>query len=666
MSRLLCALWLLVVTGAPQLAARAWPDLDPEEFSRTQPVVDPEAGAEIILRETRIDGLSYTETTYEHFVRIRVFNQRGIDKLSKIDLSYDRGQWISGVEARTIKADGTIIPLSKKDIYDREVAKVGSYRQRVRSFAPAALEAGDIIDYRYRVEVSRFTYFYALAFQGDLPARTVRYQMRPLGVPRLIWRTLGFNCPIEDVKRDRNGYVTFEQHNLAAWEDEPFQLPKIHQQPTVLFYLREDKLPTPQEYWEDLAAEWYREGQKRAKVTKAITEAAQALYLSGDDDDTKLRKIHAFCRTQIENRALAEPAPGKKFLTNVSASDTLKRRSGWPSDIDELFIALARAAGFDAQPARLSDRNFILFNPEGVDPFYITDEAVAVRRGENQWQYTQPGTDPLLPFGMVAWRNTNTQGLIAQPKGGAPRLIPGSRADRNQSRRVGRFELGSDGTLEGQVTLTYTGYAAAARRHNGREQTEQERIDSLRDELRDQMPTAEVTEAVYSNWDDIDQPLTITFQLKVPEYADRTGSRLFVQPSVFEKNTKPLFRNAERRTEMLFHHQYLDEDDIQITHPEGYQLEAGSAPGLVDMLGAGEYHNAIRYSRTKRQISYERRQRLDAIIIAKAHYARVKQVFEQINAADQHALTLRRVEEPKPEATAETTPATPPLALAQP
>jgi hypothetical protein len=639
-------LLLSLVLSAPQLeAAPPWPALDPGEFAHATPVVDPDAGAEILLREIRIDGGSFWETSIEHFVRVRIYNQQGLEKLSKIELPYERNRRITRLEARTLKPDGTMLRLDKKDVYDREVAKVGSVRQRVKSFVPPGMEPGVIVEYRYREELSQFILFHVLAFQSDLPARLVRFHVRAVNVPGFMWRTLGFNCPVADAKPDKSGYVTFERTDLPAWDDEPYQIPKIHLQPTVLFYLREEKVPTPDRFWQDLATQWYRESQRRAKPSKPILAIAQTLFEHNDTDEAKLRKIHTFCRTEISNRSLVAAPPGTTYPENHSATDTLKRRSGWPSEIDELFIALARAAGFDAQPAYLNDRSFLLFNSAGADRFYLTDNAVAVRRDQGEWQFTQPGSDPFQPFGTIAWRNTSTAALIAAPKNAAIQILRGPPPEANVARREGRFELGADGTLEGTVALTFTGQFATIRRQNGREQTGPERIESLQDELREHMPTAEVKDVTFVHWDDISAPLVIRFNLRVPEYADRTGSRIFVQPAVFEKNAKPIFQNTTRRTDILFHHRYREEDDITIKHPAGYSLEAATAPAPVEMLGSGEYDNSIRYSRNKREIMHRRIHVLDALLVEQKHYASLKGVFDAVNATDQHTLTLRKMEE---------------------
>ena len=49
-----------------------------------------------------------------HYVRIKIFTERGRDEHSKIDIPYLGGMKIKDVAARTIKPDGTIVELPKK------------------------------------------------------------------------------------------------------------------------------------------------------------------------------------------------------------------------------------------------------------------------------------------------------------------------------------------------------------------------------------------------------------------------------------------------------------------------------------------------------------------------------------------------------------------------
>jgi hypothetical protein len=644
MSRLLLC-WCALLVVRLSAYASSWAPLDPEELRRTASPLDAEAGAEVLIRDVDVDNDLFNGATIRYHVRIRVYNERGLEKVSKIDLPYARGTRISGLEARTIKPDGTVLELNRKDVYDREVARIGSYRERVRSFAPPGIEPGVVVEYRYRHELNSILLLHVLAFQEDLPARHVRYRLRPLGIPGLTLRFVAFNCPINDSKPDKKGYLTFERRDLVAWKDEPYQAPPIHLRPSVVLYYRTDRPISPQHFWQDYAAELYGQIEQTKKPNRAVQSVVDSLIKPDDPDLEQVRKLHHYCRTEIQNRTRMAPPSGKSYPVNKGPADTLKHRSGWPSDINQLFIAMARAAGFDARPMVLNDRSFILFHPRVSDPFYLSDPAVAVRIG-GEWSYCQPGYAPHLPFGMLPWQNTNTAGLIAAPTGGAIRTIVGLLPDASTWHREGAFTLDQDGLLEGSVTFTFTGNLAAARRSSAFNQTENERFESLRDELREALPMAEVSDFKIENLDELDDPLIFRFNLKVPEYAEQTGSRMFVQPSVFRKGTKPVFEANERNTDILFHFGFMERDIVTITHAEGLEVETGASPSKIDLSKLGEYYPTYRYNRPARQIFHRRDFTQNLVQVGKVAYEAVKAAYAGVHAADQHTFTLRRASDP--------------------
>ncbi len=116
--------------------------------------MEKEADAEAIFWEVRIDDNPDGDLIFNHYIRVKVFTERGRESQSKIDLIYGKifgaEIKINDIAARTIKADGTIVELNKKDIFDRTVVKGSGLKYKARSFAMPAVEPGCIIEYRWR------------------------------------------------------------------------------------------------------------------------------------------------------------------------------------------------------------------------------------------------------------------------------------------------------------------------------------------------------------------------------------------------------------------------------------------------------------------------------------------------------------------------------------
>ncbi len=63
-----------------------WRPVSAEELAMKTPKVDPDADAEAIFWEVRVDDSSPDELALKHYVRVKIFTGRGREKYSKIDI----------------------------------------------------------------------------------------------------------------------------------------------------------------------------------------------------------------------------------------------------------------------------------------------------------------------------------------------------------------------------------------------------------------------------------------------------------------------------------------------------------------------------------------------------------------------------------------------------
>lgn len=675
----LCLAWLVYLTGTSAVFAAKWGPVDPLELADTKPQVDPEAGAEILFREVSISHTEVNEFVRDYHVRAKIYTERGLGDFTKIEIPYSDGQRIRDINVRTIKPDGEIIELTRKDVYDREVIKVGRERTKVKSFSPAGLEPGAIVEYTYTEISYGWSWYVTMIFETSLPARFVRFRFQPIDFSlltardsrRLSAHALFFNFPKQPLKPDSSGFIGFEMRNVAAAKEEPFQPPLISCRTGVLLcYSLEKNLP-PKAFWAKHGKDLHDRMLRETKATKLVQTTLAALISDSDSEEQKLRKIHDYCRAKIINRysdtATFTREQRAKFKTNKNASDTLEAGHGSGEDINIVFVALARAAGFDARLAACNNRDFIQFSDNVTEPF-MADDLIATVQFGGQWLYFDPGV-PYLPFGMPYWRNAATVAITAAAKDAAPAQVHFSPAERSVQKRSATFRLDVDGTLEGDVTVEYSGHQEVFEKLNLDEKTPAERETIIREDVQAHLKLAEVTNIKVENASDPLAQLKISFHLRVPEYADRTGSRLFFQPAVFQKNVPPLLTEETRRTDLVFRYCYTDTDDIRITPPEGFEFEQASSPGSLSFDVLGSYDVSISLSKRTQTVNYSRIFTLRSPQFAFPYYPAIREAFDLVNKYDAHTLTLKRkaspVAEPAPASAAQAaSPASTPSATA--
>ena len=646
---------LLIFNCFSRLPAAHWDPVPAEDLADTKPLVDPEAGAEILLRKVSIHHVAVDELYRHHFVRAKIYSVRGIEEFINIQLPYNKKNSIRDIDVRTIKPNGEIIELTRADIYDREILKTGKERVRVKSFSPAGLEPGAIVEYSFAEIYHAWPWYVSMSFQTSLPARVVQYRFRPIDFNELAYtdarrlssRALAFNCPLPVLKADTDGAFPFEMRNVPAAKEEPFAPPSINAESSVIICYSLDRSQTPAEYWDNQSKDLHKRMIKQTKATNLVRTTLAGIVADSDRDAEKLRKIYAFCTGKIRNRhsgsADFTSREREKFKDNESANDVLKAGHGTGIDINMTFVALARAAGLDARYVAAGNRDAFLFDPSITEPF-MADDLIAAVQLDGKWTYFDPGAS-YLPFGLLHWRNTVTGAIIAQPKNAKIESIPATPATDSGIVRKAELTLAVDGTLEGEVTFDYTGHRANAERVSLAPKTASEREDMVREEIQTTLKLAEISDLKVENLQDTAQPLKVTFHLRVPEYAERTGSRLFVQPAVFQKNEPPQFAEKKRRTQLMFRYCFIDQDIIRIAPPEGYELEEASSPGSLALGALGAYQASLGVSKRNGTLVYQRSLAIRAISIPLESYPAVNVAFDIIHKRDAHTLTLRRKSE---------------------
>jgi len=161
--------------------------------------------------------------------------------------------------------------------------------------------------------------------------------------------------------------------------------------------------------------------------------------------------------------------------------------------------------------------------------------------------------------------------------------------------------------------------------------------------VRSQFSNAEVSEVKVENADDGEKPLTFSYRVKIPGYAQKTGKRMFLQLAYFEHGVPAKFTAADRKYPVMFEYPWAEEDDVTVKVPQGYALESPEAPGAFPMGEIGGYEASLKVG--DGQLNYHRILvfgRGGRLAYQQKVYPAVKQAFDVIHDKDQHTITLRQ------------------------
>jgi Domain of Unknown Function with PDB structure (DUF3857) len=641
------------------LAGDDWRPVTPEELTMKTAKVEADADAEAIFWEVRIDDSSSENLSMQHYVRVKIFTDRGREKYSKFDIPFSKGMKIKDIAARVIKADGSSVEIQKDDIFERDIVKTNGVKVRAKSFAVPNLEPGVIIEYRYREMISDAgAAGMHLKFQRDIPIQALTYYYKPYNKKNPNYQNFNF----EDTKfvEGEKGFWVAARTNVPALKEEPHMPPEDQVTPWMLLQTVRINLGTegnrftisikdpsnPQIYWGSVGHDKAFMAAFMNKADKDVKQAAEEVTSSASTPDDKLRKLYDYCQTTIHNTSF-DPALSddqrKKLPENKSLGDVIKHKTASAAFIDMLFGSMANSLGYETRIAFSGNRSEMFFRPEMTNEAFIHPAAIAVRVGD-QWKFFNPGTK-FLPYGMLLWYEENVWSLLVGEKMVNWVQVPITPAAKSLTHRTGKFKLLEDGTLDGDVRIEYTGQAALTYRMDNYDKSDNKREEDLKEEIKHRLGTAEITDFSIENLTDSNKPLVEKLKIRVPQYAQKTGKRLFLQPSFFEYGQQSMFSSSTRKYDVSFEYPWSQKDEVEIALPPGYELDNADKPGPFAAGEVSAYNLAMGVTNDTRTLILKRDFFFGGggtLVFPQTSYAQVKNLFDQLHKNDEHTITLKQ------------------------
>lgn len=638
-----------------------WREVTPAEIQMKSPKVEADADAEAIFWEIRIDDSSSDELSMKHYVRVKIFTERGREKYSKFDIPFVKGIKIKDIAARVIRADGSIVEITSKDVFEREIVKAGKAKVKAKSFAIPNIEPGVIVEYRYREVIDDAgAVGMDLAFQRDIPVQDLSYYYKPYNKKEPNYQSYNFT----DTKfiKNEKGYYLAKRTNVPAVKQEPNMPPEDMVRPwmklqgvrinvteasaySISFSIKDPS--NVKSYWGAVSYEQSGLVKYMNKPNKEIKKAALEITASSTTAEEKLKKLYEFCQTKIRNTSFdtALTDEERKNLPKIKeVADVLKHKTASSQYIDMLFGSMASSLGYETRVAFTGNRSKMFFEPDMTNETFIHPAAIAVQVDGN-WKYFNPGVS-FLPYGMLVWYEEGVWAMLIGEEQYAWEKTPMTDVDKSVSKRTGRFKLLEDGTLEGSVKIEHLGQAALSNRLDIYENSTVKIEENLKEELKQQISTAEISNISVENIKDASKPLVYQYNVKVPGYGQKTGKRLFLQPGFFEYGSSPLFSSASRKYDVYFRYPWSENDDIEINLPKGFSLDSADRPeNLADAGKISMLQINIGTDKEQTFMKYNRKFYFGnggKILFPASAYNPVKTLFDAFHKADSHTITLKQ------------------------
>jgi hypothetical protein len=653
LSKLLTAL-CLVVCGAIEIPnAWAGPGFQPVSPDELKIASEPQApGAPAIILYRQVDRDDNGRTSHEdNYFRIKILAEAG-RKYANVEIPFlKQNEDVVNIRARTIKPDGSIVSFDGK-VFEKTIVKAKGVKYLAKTFTLPDVQVGGIIEYFYTNDFSELYLFDSHWILSDeLFTRRAQFSLKPytlkpyesyfLNPFRLRW-TFQRLPPGAEAKKGADGFVRMEASNIPAFPTEDFMPPTDELKARVDFIYEDDTSERePEKYWRQVGKSRNNSLEGFLGKRKAMETAVAQIVSPSDAPEVKLRKIYdrvqAIRNTSYELQRTEQEQKRANEKPPDNVEEVWKRGYGDRHTLPRLFLALVRAAGFEAYECWISDRRHYFFVPLTMESRKLNSNVVLVKLTGKDL-YLDPG-DLFTPFGMLAWSETGTPGLRLDKDGGT--WIRTALPSHSESRieRNAKLTVTDTGDLKGRVTVTYTGLEAMIRRIEERNADEVDRKKFLEDGLKDQIPAGAEVELVNKpDWGNAEAPLVAEFDLTIAGWASAAGKRSALAVGVFTAAEKRIFEHADRVHPIYFEYSFEKVDDISIEMPAGWHTSSlpngRSQDGHIVMY-------TLKVDDNSGTLHLVRKLSVDAGLYDPKYYAGLRNFFQTVRSGDEEQIVLQ-------------------------
>jgi hypothetical protein len=631
------AVWMLATLDA--MAGVGFQPISTDELRMTSEPQAPAAPAIILYRQVdRDDNLRSPHE--DNYIRIKILTEEG-RKYANVEMPFVKGlDDVANLKARTIKPDGSIVNFDGQ-VFEKELVMGRGAKYLAKTLTLPDVEVGSIIEYFFIIDFAEHKLFSShWILSNELFTKKAQFSLKPpTSISSLVRYSLRWSwhdLPVGAKPQEGPDHIVrMEANNIPAFQTEDYMPPANELKSRVDFIYEEFIAEKDQaSFWKRIGKE--RNGQLESFTGKrnAMEQAVTQIVSPNDSPDVKLRKIYDRVQ-QIRNktyelRKTEQEVKREKEKTDENVEDVWKRGYGNRTQLNWLFLGLARAAGFEAYGCWVSDRKDYFFDPVTMQSAKLNSNVVLVKLNGKDL-YFDPG-GAFTPFGLLEWSETAVPGLRLDKDGGTWIQTTLPEASESRIERVGKLKLSETGDLEGKLTLTYTGLEAMYHRLEERYADEVARKKYLEERVTSQIGVpAEAELSSKPDWTSSETPLVAEFDLKIPGWASNAGKRVVIPAAIFTAGEKGLFEHANRVHPIYFNYPYEKADDVTIELPPGWQVS--SVPPPQDHNGRVIIYS-LKVEQAPGTLRLTRKLTIDTLLLEQKDYAALRNLFQAVRTSD--------------------------------
>jgi hypothetical protein len=588
---LIGALAAAAATGAASAAApkpaggaEAWPEITAAEKAITKVPDDPDADAVVLLksRDGRIEQQAddYVNTLHYHW-RMKILNERG-KRYGDVHIRAVKHSRVDAIEARTVKPDGTVVPVPPDQIFEKTVMQIGSFRITETVFNFPAVEPGAIIEYRYTRHDNGLLVLDPYYFAGE--EFTLRSHVSQGFLAPTSYSILCDLCPAvqptigewRDAKQKGQLY-SLDLTNVPGYRDEALMPPERETSPRLEMVLAEwkghfsDAIGRADRIfidW-DSVARWtlYYYGRVINKGQSDIAPVVQGWVAGVNDPAEKIKAVLRHVQDDFRYVPYTEVVAGSRPLDVI-----LKDKTADNEEKAVLLLAALKSLGVGADPVLVVGKDVGSLNPKFYSLAQFSHVLVALPAAGDTRQFLDP-TVSYAPYGFVPWRDSGANGLLLHDNTAQVLDLP-VKNELSLTRYRLTVKPGRDGRADVDLQAEFQGEDALDVRQALIPAAQAGRDTWVKEWLEKRRPGATFASASFENLEDVSKPLLVKLTFQAAGLVTLADEAMLVHGCVlscYEGN--PLSR-AVRQHPFYIDRGWNTEENVSIEPPAGFMAAA--------------------------------------------------------------------------------------------
>lgn len=588
-----------VLLGQVPVSAQA--DFNVDKIS---PALAKDADAVIRVDELFWDIKSQAEGVQRTRLVVTIFNEKGEDQYGSTREWYDKFRKVTELSGTLYDANGKVVKrLRNSDIEDRGDGFAGDdisdNRVKAASFGKKSYPYPYTIEFVTEVRTRNMMFFPDWT-PAPAEGSAVEYSYFKVKTPAgFAFRYQESNgAPAVKKSKDADGSDIYE------WTQKDYARPRAndlyplpHYERTPLVFTAPSDFEV-QEYkgnfntWEDLSRFYYTLNAGRDILPPNMQDEVKALIKGAQSDREKIDRIYKWMQGRSRYVSIQLGIGGWQ---TIDAMTVAKTGYGDCKALTNFTLAALKVAGVPACAALIKAGKEAKIKPDFPSSKFNHVIACALAGKDTVWlECTSPSEKPNFMGNFTGGRPA----LLVLPTGGKLVMTPDYKAAQNVKSSQVKVKLSETGDGAIETRAIYTGLQHEARTQLMQYQTKEEQEKWLVSHIN--LPSMDLRHFEFAEGLDKDPSVTEKLTLNVRNCATKTGTRLFIKPSLMSRMFE-LPATSERTTDFYLpvsDYNFTDLDTVFYEVPASYKLET-SLPAFQIASAFGSYELKTTYENNK-------------------------------------------------------------------